>query len=99
MERKEAEKQKVLEKEKEERLQEAKIKKKKWKEKHKKENRQEYSRRMEEERRLKGKQKMLSNLWKQRREADGRLVTTWNVMKKKLTDKEEEGNSNPSMRK
>ena len=40
----------------------------------KKETKQEYSRRMEEEKRLKGKQRMLSNLWKQRREKDGKLV-------------------------
>ena len=91
LERRESEKQKILEIEKEDRLQQAKNNK--WKEKQRKETKPEYSRRLEEEQRLKGKQKMMSNLWKQRREADGRLVTTWNVMKKKLTGDQEEENS------
>ena len=90
LERREAEKQKRLEIEKEERLQEAKNKKNKifrkfqeeGKMKVKKETKQEYSGRLEEEKRLKGKQMMKSNLWKQRREQDGRLVNTWNVMRK-----------------
>ena len=41
----------------------------------------EYNRRMEEQRRLEGKQRMKSNLWKQRREHYGKLVSIWKELK------------------
>ena len=47
----------------------------------KKETKPEYSRRMEEKTRLEGKQRMNSNLRKQRREQDGRLVSIWKELK------------------
>ena len=38
---------------------------------------------MENKKRLEGTKLMKSNLWKQRREQDGRLVTVWKEIKKK----------------
>ena len=46
-----------------------------------KETKPEYSRRMEEKKRLEGKQMMKSNLWKQRREKDGRLISIWKELR------------------
>ena len=51
------------------------------KRKEKKEIKPEYSRRMEEKTRLEGKQRMKSNLWKQRREHDGRLVSIFKSLR------------------
>ena len=48
----------------------------------KKESKEETTRRLEESRRLEGKQKMKSGLWKQRREKDGRLVEICQVCSK-----------------
>ena len=48
----------------------------------KKESKEETTRRLEESRRLEGKQKMKSGLWKQRREKDGRLVEIWKEFRK-----------------
>ena len=70
--------------------------KKKWTPKpERKETKPEYARRMEEKKRLEGKQMMKYNLWIQRRETDGKLIGIW----KKLwiecgntTGVEEEGN-------
>ena len=49
---------------------------------------------MEEKRRLEGKQMMKSNLWKQRREKDGRLINIWQELKTECGENRrmEEGN-------
>ena len=46
--------------------------------------------RMENKKRLEGTKMMKSNLWKQRREQDGRLATVWKEIKKKKEDVTEE---------
>ena len=54
---------------------------------------------MEEKKRLEGKQRMLSNLWKQRRETDGRLIEIWKevgVACRTSRDGKSEGGNVPS---
>ena len=100
LERKEAENLRRLEEEKMDRLEMARLKKTKSRNnageeeiqdshvKKKKETKEDYTRRMEEKKRLEGKQKMKSDLWKQRREKDGRLVCVWKSVKQKEEDDE-----------
>ena len=84
-----------LEKEKQERLEIAKMKKGRSQVKNKNSNKcgdqqtnntksnETSTGRMENKKRLEGTKLMKSNLWKQRREQDGRLVTVWKEIKKK----------------
>ena len=86
MERRADEERKKLEQEKQDRIEDAARKKagilkKVGKQKIKKETKAECSRRMEKEKKLKGLQKMKSDLWKQRREKDERLRTSWTRIK------------------
>ena len=88
--KKEEEEQRRLETEKQDRLKKAGNKKQQSERKlkesltntKKKETKLECSRRLEEKKKLDGKLKMRSELWKQRREKDGKLVRVWKEMKK-----------------
>ena len=86
LERKEQEELRRLDEEKKLRLEEGKLKKNHLmkKLKAKKETKPERSKRMEEEKRNAGRQAIRTQLWRQRREKDGRLVEVWSTSRKSV---------------